>query len=190
MGSRPPIWWVDPVTTDSKEEAFVKAQRQHAGSSQTKQSMEVSSWYISGFVDGEGSFFVSFSLREKLKIGVEVRPSFAVAQHKRSKEVLKRLQNYFGCGAIRFNKRDQTYKYEVRSLDDLIKKIIPHFEQYPLVTSKNNDFETLRDICHRMKDNQHKTVKGIKQIIHKAYMMNNIGARRYTKDQLLKVVGR
>ena len=39
-------------------------------------------WYLSGYTDGEGSFIISFSPREKLKVGIEVRPSFAVAQRK------------------------------------------------------------------------------------------------------------
>ena len=152
--------------------------------------MEGDQWYISGFVDGEGSFFVSFSIRPKMNLGIEVRPSFAVAQHKRSKEVLYMLRLYFKCGTVRFNKRDQTYKYEVRSLNDLIKKIIPHFEHYPLRTSKQKDFEVLREVCHRMTDNQHRITRGARLIINKAYTMNNIGARRYTKDQLLRIVGR
>ena len=169
---------------------IMQSKNPSSADNQQERSKEFLRGYITGLVDGEGSFFVSFSIRKKMNVGIEARPSFALAQHKRNKEIIIGLQRFFQCGGVRFNNHDQTYKFEVRGLNDLVEKIFPHFEQYPLVTSKNNDFETLRDICHRMKDNQHKTVKGIKQIIHKAYMMNNIGARRYTKDQLLKVVGR
>lgn len=152
--------------------------------------MKTHPWFVSGFVDGEGSFLVSFSVRDKMSLGIEVRPSFTVSQHERSLKVLNSLQSYFGCGSIRFNNSDQTYKYEVRSLNDLIKKVIPHFEQYPLMTSKQSDFEALRDICRHMSEKTHLSPSGMTTIIKMAYQMNNLGARRYSKEDLLRIVGR
>lgn len=146
--------------------------------------------YISGFVDGEGSFLVSFQQRSKMKTGIEVRPSFTVSQHRRSSKVLLELQKYFGCGGIRFNRGDQTYKYEVRSLADLNAKIIPHFEKHPLKTTKSEDFSKFKFICKLMKESKHLSKSGISQIIDVAYTMNNIGARKYTKKLLLKIVGK
>jgi hypothetical protein len=35
-------------------------------------------WYVTGLVDGEGCFSVSFTLRKRLKIGIETRPSFSI----------------------------------------------------------------------------------------------------------------
>lgn len=152
--------------------------------------MEINPWYITGIVDGEGSFLVSFSRRDKLSVGVEVRPSFTVSQNKRSLSILEELRSYFDCGGIRFDSHDQTYKYEVRSLDDLKKKILPHFDKYPLRTSKKNDFEIFKEICRAMKANLHLSAEGIKEIIASAYTMNNIGARRYLKTDLLNIVGK
>lgn len=151
--------------------------------------MEMAS-YITGLVDGEGSFVVSFSKRGKLKTGVEVRPSFSVSQHKRNRAILERLQQYFGCGSIRFDKHDDTYKYEVRSLDEIVKYILPHFEQYPLQTTKQQDFERLKMVCLLMKADHHREEAGITKIIQTAYLMNNLGARRYTKDVLLQTVSK
>src|SRR3989344_2603935 len=122
--------------------------------------MEIES-YITGFVDGEGSFLVSFSARDKLSNGVEVRPAFTVSQHKRSYDILVKLLQFFECGSIRFNKRDQTYKYEVRSLEELIFKIIPHFERHPLQTSKRADFERFKQVCILMQQKLHHEQKGI-----------------------------
>ena len=150
--------------------------------------MEINPWYVTGLVEGEGSFLVSFSLREKLSVGIETRPSFSVSQHKRNLKVLEELNDYFGCGGIRFDSHDQTYKYEVRCLEDLVQKIIPHFEKYPLRVSKTNDYEIFKKICQSMKANLHLSVDGIKGIIESAYKMNNFGARRYTKDNLLRIL--
>ena len=83
--------------------------------------MEMNS-YVTGFVDGEGSFLVSFSKRMKMNTGVEVRPAFTVSQHKRNKNILLSIQKHFSCGTVRFNKHDDTWKYEVRSLRILCKR--------------------------------------------------------------------
>ena len=146
--------------------------------------------YISGFADGEGSFLVSFQIRAKMSTGIEVRPSFTISQHIRNKEILFQICEYFGCGGIRFNKSDQTYKYEVRSLKELSRKIIPHFNKFPLRTSKTNDFDKLKIICDLMKYSKHLSRDGIKQIIELAYSMNNFGARKHNKALLLKVVNK
>lgn len=53
--------------------------------------------YISGYVDGEGCFAVSFSKRAKMTVGWEVKPSFAVGQNHDRAEVLHIMQEYFGC---------------------------------------------------------------------------------------------
>ena len=54
--------------------------------------MEIGS-YITGFVDGEGSFLVSFSKRDRMASGIEVRPAFTVSQHKRNKNILLKSKN-------------------------------------------------------------------------------------------------
>ncbi len=146
------------------------------------------SYYISGYVDGEGSFLVSFQKRAKMKMGLEVRPSFTVSQHHRSKEILDRLEKFFGCGSIRFNRSDQTYKYEVRSLKDLTRRIIPHFVRYPLKTTKQNDFLKFQKVCELMKTSKHLSINGLRTIIETSYTMNNFGARRYELRSLLSIV--
>lgn len=121
--------------------------------------------YISGFVDGEGCFSISFNLREKLRTGIEVRPSFAIAQNKRNLAIIKKLHEYFECGAIRFSKNDQCYKYEVRDLKELQEKIIPHFKQFPLLTSKQHDFEVFEEICEGVAQSKHRNREYLREII-------------------------
>ncbi len=145
--------------------------------------------YLSGYTDGEGSFFISFSPRPKLLTKLEVRPTFGVAQNSDRQEVLLLMQQYFGCGTIRKNPCDRTYKYEVRSITDLIVKVIPHFEKYPLLSSKREDFAMFATICKRIYNGEHRKKDTLTEIIHCAYQMNGLGARRYTKTELLTVVG-
>lgn len=144
--------------------------------------------YISGYVDGEGSFLISFSPRKKLKSGLEVRPSFSVSQRKDRNQVLYAMKNYFHCGTIRFNSSDGTEKYEVRSLEDLIVKIIPHFKKYKLLSSKQKDFEKFCEVCEMMKIKEHFNQEGLIKIINLACEVNACEARRIPKENLLKFI--
>ncbi|CAG8551649.1 3334_t:CDS:2, partial [Cetraspora pellucida] len=121
-----------------------------------------------GFVDGEGCFSISFSLRSKMKHGFEVRPSFSLAQRKDKNRlnntVLVEIQNFFQVG------------------------IIPYFEVNMLRTSKKMDFEKFKKICLIIKSNHHLAMSGAKEIIDLAFEMNVSGKRKYKKEFLLKLL--
>lgn len=151
--------------------------------------MKLHPWYVTGIVEGEGSFVVSFNRRTKLAVGVETRPSFSVALNQRDLNLLKDLQMFFHCGAIRYSKADRTYKYEVRSVADLVKKILPHFEKYPLAGSKSQDFEKFAEIVRLVHAKHHLNGEILKKIIEIAYSMNMGGKRRVAKDDLLRWLG-
>src|ERR671938_349716 len=97
-------------------------------------SREFLSAYISGYVDGEGCFTISIAPRATLLVGWEVRPSFSVSQNGDRAEVLYALAAYFGCGRIRPDRSDKPPKWETRCLDELVTRVIPHFERYPLLS--------------------------------------------------------
>lgn len=143
--------------------------------------------YISGFVDGEGCFSVSFSKRDKFLVGFETKPSFCVAQNHDRAEVLFLMQKEFGCGFMRRDSGDKTLKYEVRSLDELISKVIPHFEKYPLLSSKQKDFLLFKKVCLLMKDGEHKNFKGLQKILPIAFQMNASGKRKYSQNDIIEV---
>ena len=146
--------------------------------------------YISGYVDGEGCFSVSFSKRERLLIGWEVKPSFCVGQNFDRREVLDIMHEYFGCGHIRRDWSDRTLKYEVRRLDDLLNKVIPHFEKFPLKSAKQKDFLRFAEICRQMKVFEHQKVRGLKAILKSAYEMNGSGKRKLPLSVILNTIRR
>jgi hypothetical protein len=146
--------------------------------------------YLTGFVDGEGCFSVSFSLRSKMNHGIEVRPSFSVSQNRRNLSIIKLLHRYFQCGAVRYSRRDENYKYESRNISDLVQFVIPHFQKYPLRTNKKEDFELFRTICIMIRSSQHLNRSGLQKIITLAYQMNESGKRKYSKQELLRRVAR
>ena len=141
--------------------------------------------YLSGYADGEGSFCISFSPRPKLRISIEVRPSFSVSQNGDRQEVLYLFKEFLKCGTIRRNPSDRTFKFETRSIDDLINKVIPHFRKYPLLSSKKKDFEKFVEICNNISKGKHLQNNGLREILEISYRMNGFGARRYNKKELL-----
>jgi LAGLIDADG DNA endonuclease family protein len=138
--------------------------------------------YISGYVDGEGCFSVSISPRPTLLVGWEVRPSLSVSQNADRSEVLLIIQRYFGCGTIRPDRSDQTLKWEIRSLALLLRRVIPHFEVYPLLSAKRLDSERFAEICRRMAKGLHRTSEGLQDIVNLAVRMNPSGRRAYLRD--------
>lgn len=94
--------------------------------------------YIVGFVDGEGSFNISFKIRTDYANRIQVYPSFNISQ--KEKGILVWIQNQFGCGTIR-NRGDGVYYYEVHNLRELKENIILFFDRYKLRTKKKIAFE-------------------------------------------------
>lgn len=144
--------------------------------------------YISGYIDGEGCFSVSFSKRDKFIVGWETKPSFSVSQNEDRAKSLFLIQKEFKCGFMRRDFSDKTLKYEVRSLEELIKNIIPHFENFPMLSTKQTDFESFKKICFLMQKGLHKKKKGLKKIMDVAFTMNSSGKRKYTKEDMLQAL--
>jgi len=132
--------------------------------------MKLNPFYITGFAEGEGSFYIGI-LSRKMNTGWEVRPSFSLAQNEKDKDLVYSLIDFFGCGYVRPSKRDRMIKYEVRSMKDLQNKIIPHFEKYQLKGKKGNDFSAFKRAFTLIKENKHLERKGLAQIAEFALEM-------------------
>jgi hypothetical protein len=145
-------------------------------------------WFVSGLVAGEGRFSVSFTLHKRLNVGIETRPSFSISLNRRDLALIQQVQAFFQCGAIRYSKSDRTYKYEVRSVHDLVAKVLPHFQQYPLQGTKSEDFQKFSEICQGIRANHHLSKKYLPELIEKAYTMNPSGKRKHEKGDLLRVL--
>jgi hypothetical protein len=150
-----------------------------------RSSREFLSAYISGYVDGEGCFTVSISPRAKLVVGWEVRPSLSVSQNGDRAEVLQLIQDHLGCGSIRPDRSDKTLKWETRRLEDILGRVIPHFEEYPLLSGKRFDFERFARVCQSMALGEHRISAGLIKIVELVTGMNPSGRRRYEAEAIL-----
>jgi hypothetical protein len=142
--------------------------------------------YISGFVDGEGCFCVSFVPSKRHRFGWEVRPSFSVSQNGDRAELLFAIQRLWGCGFIRPDRSDKTLKFEVRKVRDLVEIVIPHFRSFPLISAKQRDVVRFDEICRLVYAKRHLEVDGLARIVELAMEMNPSGKRKYLGSEIVK----
>ena len=141
--------------------------------------------YISGFIDGEGCFCVSFQPSKRHRFGWEVRPSFSVSQNADRSELFEELKARWGCGHIRPDRSDKTLKYEVRNVRNLVEHVLPHFRAYPLLSSKQSDVERFDRICRLIIEGKHRDADGFEEIVRIATAMNPSGKRKYSGSDIL-----
>ena len=176
----------DPVTTESRIAGRNGSARPDHDTPISSGKMERNiPEYITGYVDGEGCFTVTFNIKAKALLGWELRPSFSVSQNEDRRQVLDIIKEYFGCGYIRRDYADKTVKFEVRDHHDLVRKVIPHFEKFPLLSSKQKDFELFKTICEMIDGEKHLRKDGYIAILNLAYTMNGSGKRRRTKEEII-----
>lgn len=140
-------------------------------------------FYIVGFVDGEGSFNISFKVRKDYINKIQVYPSFNISQKER--KILVWIRNILGCGTIR-NRGDGVYYYEVHNLRELEEIIIPFFEKYKLRTKKEKAFEVFSEIVYTINSKKLEWCD-IKNIYYLREEIKVGRKRKYTLGDLKKI---
>ena len=102
-------------------------------------------WYITGLIDGEGSFNVTISKASNRSIGYIITLSFEIALLSKDIKLLESLRDYFKIGSI-YDHVGNMKRYKVSSVKNLTSIILPHFDKYPLTTKKRSDFEVFKRI--------------------------------------------
>lgn len=133
--------------------------------------MRLDAQWITGFVDGEGCFFIGINADPEMGAGVQVLPEFTVVQHERDVQLLYALKAHFGCGVVRKSPGDRM-AYRVRGKEHLLRYIVPFFVKHPLKSRKRADFERFRRILLLMDAGDHLSAEGVAEIRRVADGMN------------------
>ena len=122
--------------------------------------------YIAGFVDGEGHFGLRHNL--ELKAKRKGQPTywrwgldFAVTLNEENKLILEAIRETLGCGII-YPQRFKELQYRVYGFKDLLNKIIPFFNKFPLRAKKKQDFVLWKEAAGILK--KYKSNSFFKQI--------------------------
>ena len=109
--------------------------------------------WITGFVDGEGCFYVGINQHNRTKQW-QLLPEFRIVQHQRDEQVLHKVQRFFGFGVVTVNHGDRK-EFRVRGLENL-NKIIEFFKIYKFQTlTKQKSFEVFSEIIKMMNNKEH-----------------------------------
>ena len=146
--------------------------------------------YISGYVDGEGSFHIAVQKVGHVKFGYQLLPEFHLSQRSDYADVLSVIQKRLGCGYIKANhaksKTDRNLVLVVRNRDELLNKVIPFFERNPLLSPKQKDFQKFALIVRAMEKKVHLTEKGFIRLLKIAFSMNRNG--QYRKQPVVDLI--
>lgn len=135
-------------------------------------------YYISGFVDGEGSFNISIRKHPGYKLGWKTSLTFNVSQ--KGVQSLELLKNTFQCGYVR-KRWDNLHYFEIVEFEKIMSRVIPFFKRFKLRSEKEKDFQIFRKVAYLMKNGEHLTVNGIIKILELRRPMNYGGKNRRLK---------
>jgi len=133
--------------------------------------------YIVGLTDGEGCFYVNVRPPGVKKFNYRVETHFYIKLRRDEYPLLKKIQEFFGYGAIYFQKEKRKnhsacYRYEVNNRNDIINKLVPFFKKYPLQGKKQKDFQIFSKIVEIINRNEHLNEKGLEKVRQLKSIMN------------------
>ena len=140
-------------------------------------------YYLAGFVDGEGSFNVSFRPRDDYRLPWKVSLCFNISQ--RDSVILSLFKRHLRCGTMR-QRQDGVWYYEVNNLVPLLENVIPFFERFEFLSSKKKrDFAKFKQLAQLMREDRHLTREGVEEVLRIRRDMNDGGKRRYGDEEIL-----
>ena len=142
-------------------------------------------YWLSGFASGDSNFSVSIE-KSTSKVGKRVRLIFGTCLHIRDKDLLVGIGNYFknfnfnllNSNEINSSKEITVHCTKTTSLLQLKnnfyieKKVIPFFNEYPILGVKRLDFEDFKIVAELVKNKEHLNNEGLSKIIKITEGMN------------------
>ncbi len=139
-------------------------------------------YYFAGFVDGEGSFHLTFRRRQDYKLPWKVSLCLNVSQ--KDKVILALLKRHLQCGELRY-KSDDVWMYEVNNLNAIRSNVIPFFRRFGFLSAKKKrDFAIFQQMADLMASGAHLNREGIEALLKLRLTMNDGEKRKYSDDMI------
>jgi hypothetical protein len=143
--------------------------------------------WVVGISDGEGCFSVCVVSNPGCRLGWQVQHEYSVTQAVTSATALHLIRSFFGCGRVVLNPRHDNHRvalarFSVKRRRDLLETIIPFFDEHPLVTAKQQDFEVFRSAMAIIARGEHLQPGGMAQIAALTERMNRRQRSRYLES--------
>lgn len=80
------------------------------------------------------------------------------------KKLLQNIVDYLGCGYYREVAKNDDGRFEVESAKEILTKIIPFFDKYPLLGTKAKDCADFKQVALLIEEKAHRTQEGLDKI--------------------------
>lgn len=124
---------------------------------------ELNPLWVTGFIDGEGSFILNIYKDKRQKIGWRVLLSFKIVSHIKDRALLEIIRNFLGVGQI-YSHESNTVELRIQSMENLA-KIIEHLDKYPLITAKLADYKLFKQAYDLMLNSEHLKGEGLLKFV-------------------------
>lgn len=121
-------------------------------------------WFVTGFIDAEGSFTVLVVKDSRRKLGWRIECKFQLGLHNRDLSLLLQIRDFLG-GIGNIYKSPQKINYIISSNKELL-ILINHLENYPLLTQKGGDFLLFKKVVELIDNKAHLNIEGLLQIVN------------------------
>jgi hypothetical protein len=121
-------------------------------------------YWITGFAVAESSFSLRITQDKTRKSGWRILLIFSIELHRKDLSLLERIQTFFKIGNI--YQHNSCMVYSVQSINKLFSNIIPHFDKYPLLTQKRNDFILFKEAIDLLINKTQNSEEGLQKIIN------------------------
>lgn len=136
---------------------------------------------ISGIIDGDGSFWVTFQKDGRIKTG------FSITVDNSSLPLLENIKSQFNnVGYIQY-KTDTFSVYFIVGLTDILNVLIPFMDNNPLYSERANHFSIFKEVSLLLNKEKPLTLETKLKIVELAYDANKKGKRRrLTKSEYIE----
>jgi hypothetical protein len=145
--------------------------------------------FITGLFDAEGSFVITILKDPKLNSGWRVQARIQIKMHENDRALIQSIQDFFGgIGYVSKPNNLSMVEFRVSTVKELVDIIIPHFDNYPLITKKYLDYLLFKKIVFKMLNKEHNTIEGLQEII-KIRSSLNLNLSNELKKTFPSIVG-
>ena len=120
----------------------------------------LSPYWVSGFSEGDGSFFVSISDKTK-----QIRMFYSIKLNNRETPLILKLQEFFnGMGSIVHDADQNIVQFNIVSIKNINEGLVPQFDTYSFVGNKLANYLIWKEILKLVNSKAYLTPEGLEKI--------------------------
>jgi hypothetical protein len=100
----------------------------------------INSYWIAGFISGDGCFYVNITKSKDCKIGYSIKLRISITQHSKDELLMKNIANALKCGNVYKHSKDGVV-FMISIFEDIYSIIIPLLNKYQIRGIKYLDFK-------------------------------------------------